>query len=130
MNKKILIITCLVLGCLFIVGCGKEKSSEEKSLKEIIKENNYIIIDVRTKEEYDEEHIIGAINIPYDEINKDTKLDKKKTILVYCKSGVRSRKAYQTLKKLKYDVVDLGAYNTIDLEKGKETIIENDKDNK
>ena len=117
MNKKILAGVFLVLGCLIIAGCGKEKSSEEKSLKEIMKENNYIILDVRTKEEYDSGHIVGAINIPYDEINADTKLDKKKTILVYCKSGVRSRKAYETLKKLKYDVVDLGAYATIDLEK-------------
>ena len=130
MSKHLLFVIFLLLGCLVITGCGKDKSSEEKSLKEIMKEKNYIILDVRHKEEYDEEHILGAINIPLEEIDKNIKLDKKKTILVYCKSGVRSRKAYQKLKKMKYDVVDLGAYNTIDLEKGKEPVNEVEEDNK
>ena len=44
-------------------------------------------------------------------------LDKDKTILVYCKSGVRSNKAYNTLKDLGYDVIDLGAYDNVTLEK-------------
>ena len=96
-----------------MIGCTKEKSK----LDEIIEKNNYIIVDVRTEEEYNESHIKNAINIPYDTINENTELDKTKTILVYCKSGVRSNKAYNTLKKFGYDVVDLGAFNSINLEK-------------
>lgn len=86
-------------------------------LDKLIGKGNYIIVDVRTNEEYLESHVKGAINIPYDEINESTNLDKTKTILVYCKSGVRSSKAYNTFKSLGYDVIDLGAYDTIDLDK-------------
>ena len=76
-----------------------------------LSENNYIVVDVRTKEEYNNGHIKNAINIPYDTIDKDTKLEKSKTIFVYCKSGARSAKAYVILKKLKYNVVNLGSYD-------------------
>ena len=109
--KKIILL--LMIGCVFMIGCTKEKSK----LDEIIEKNNYIIVDVRTEEEYNESHIKNAINIPYDTINEYTELDKTKTILVYCKSGVRSNKAYNTLKNLGYDVVDLGAFNSINLVK-------------
>ena len=50
-------------------------------------------------------------------VDENTDLDKTKTIMVYCKSGVRSNKAYNTLKDLGYDVVDLGAYDKVELEK-------------
>ena len=79
-------------------------------IKKVIKENNYIIVDVRTENEYNSCHIKRAINIPYDTINEETDLDKEKTILVYCKSGVRSSKAYKLLKELNYSVIDLGSY--------------------
>ena len=103
---------CLLLICLFfLVGC-KAKTKEEQ-LKEIIEKNNYIIVDVRTKEEYEEQHVENAINIPYDEIDSNVDLDKSKTILVYCKSGKRSNIAYNTLKKLQYDVFDLGGFDNL-----------------
>lgn len=114
-NKLIKIIT-IILSLLLLIGCNKEELTKEKQIANIIEENNYIIVDVRTKEEYDEEHIKDAINIPYDVI-KDSNLDKNKTIMVYCKSGKRSSTAYYTLKNLGYDVFDLGAYSTINLEK-------------
>ena len=110
--KKILLIILIII-C--IIGCKSQKKLTK--LEEIINKNNYVIIDVRTKEEYEESHIKGAINIPYDQIDEKTKLDKKKDILVYCKSGVRSNKAYNTLKDLGYKVTDLGAYDKINLEK-------------
>ena len=108
--KRLLLIVLLFF---FFTGCGKE----EKSLDMILAENNYIIVDVRTQSEYNESHIKNAINIPYDEIDNNVDLDKAKTILVYCKSGVRSNKAYITLKQLGYDVIDLGSYTNINLEK-------------
>lgn len=111
--KKILIIFTLILCLTTIVGCSKTESKLDK----IISDNNYIIVDVRTKEEYDESHIKGSINIPYDEIDEKTNLDKNKTIIVYCRSGNRSSKAYNTLKTLGYDVYDLGAFDAITLEK-------------
>ena len=107
------IITILIMTLLL---CGWGKSNNEK-LKELMAENEYIIVDVRTKEEYSSGHIKDAINIPYDEINEETELDKTKLIFVYCKSGNRSKYAYEILKKLGYETYDLGAYEDIDLEK-------------
>lgn len=129
MSKKIMVTMGIIM--LIICGCSNKKENEKQGVKmyntnsyennseldQIISKNNFIIVDVRTKEEYDTGHVKGAINIPYDSIDENTNLDKSKTILVYCKSGVRSGKAYQTLKKLNYDVYDLGAYSSIDLDK-------------
>ena len=114
--KKIGIVCLIFIGLACLVGCSKGKK-EVNEMDKIIAENNYIVVDVRTDEEYNESHVKGSINIPYDEIDENTNLDKTKTILVYCKSGVRSNKAYNTLKDLGYDVVDLGAYDTVELEK-------------
>lgn len=107
--KKIIII---VIGLVFICGCQKELS-----YKEIMETEEYIIIDVRTKEEYEEGHIANAINVPYDEIDSTIDITKDTVIFVYCKSGNRSTKAYNALKKLGYEVYNLGAYDNIDLEK-------------
>ena len=116
--KKIAIILLLTIS---LFGCSvKEENKDMKTnldYKEIMKEKEYIIIDVRTKEEYTESHIKSSINIPYDEINKDSNIDKDKVVFVYCRSGVRSKKANDTLKNLGYEVYDLGAFNSIDLEK-------------
>lgn len=116
--KKIIVILLLTLS---LCGCGTVKEVEEKnseiSLEEIMKEDNYIIVDVRKKEEYDESHVVGAINIPYDAIDENTELDKNKTIIVYCRSGNRSGIAKKTLTDLGYEVVDLGAFSSITLDK-------------
>lgn len=113
--KKIWLCLSVIIVCVLLVGCSNEE--DKTSLEEIIEKDNYIIVDVRTKEEYDTSHVKGAINIPYDEIDEKVELDKDKTILVYCKSGVRSNIAYTTLKDMGYDVVDLGAFDSVDLEK-------------
>ena len=111
--KKFFIV--LFMG-LFLCGCGKV---EEKGVETLMKENEFIIVDVRTKEEFEELHVEDAINIPYDEINEDTELDKDKLIFVYCRSGNRSGKAYDTLESLGYEVYDLGGIDSIDLPKTK-----------
>lgn len=119
MKKIIPVLFCIL--ALLITACDSRQSeNKERTIDSIMKENNYIIVDVRTKEEYDIGHVKGAINIPYDVINsKDNlaKLDKNKTIVVYCRSGKRSDIAYNTLKDLGYDVFDLGAYESTTLEK-------------
>ncbi len=109
------IITLLLIS-LCLLGCSS-KENNNLSYKEIMKEKEYTIVDVRTKEEYESGHIKEAINIPYDTIDESTNLDKNKTIFVYCRSGARSKTAYEVLKKLGYSVYDLGAYTNIDLEK-------------
>jgi len=73
-----------------------------------------ILVDVRTKEEYDERHATGAVNIPVEEIC-DGKLgilgavEKDMSIHLYCRSGARSERAKEMLLSLGYtDVVNLG----------------------
>lgn len=120
MSKKIIILFVVVL---LLVGCGKKEKEEIKSgkvtcsqMKEIMKgENNPQLIDVRTKEEYDADHLSGAINIPYDVIVNPgvttmENINTETPIVVYCKSGNRSGQAYNSLKIAGYtNVYDLGA---------------------
>lgn len=115
------LIICLVI-LLTITGCAEAsvkeaiipsskivKSSEASSL---IKEGA-ILIDVRTKEEYDEKHITGAVNIPLAEIEKgNINYDKDTAIIVYCRSGNRSATAAKELITLGYtSIYDLGSIN-------------------
>lgn len=104
----------LLLATFLLVGCN---NSSETKLQRIIDEGNYVIVDVRTKEEYDGGHAVDAESIPYDEIDENVDLDESKTILVYCQSGRRSAIAAESLKKLGYDVYDMGAYDSVPLEK-------------
>ena len=108
--KKVLLI---LVFSLMLCGCN----DKEKDVYAIMNEQEHIIIDVRTKEEYREYHIKEAINIPYDEIDEDIDIDKDKVIFVYCKSGGRSEVAFNTLTDLGYTVYDLGAFSSIELPK-------------
>lgn len=79
-------------------------------------EDDYVILDVRTQAEYDESHIPGAILIPHDTVAtaaEDALPDKDQLILVYCRSGNRSKQASQTLVDLGYtNVVEFGGINS------------------
>ena len=110
-NKRFLLMLltfALPLGC---VGCSDGGSAtyeqisgaEAKALMD--SESGYIIIDARTQSEYDEGHIPGAIMIPEYEIadRAEKELpDKDQLILVYCRSGRRSKIAAEELVKLGY----------------------------
>ena len=110
-NKRFLLMLltlALPFGC---VGCSDGGSAtydqisgaEAKVLMD--SESGYIIIDARTQEEYDQGHIPGAILIPEYEIADRAKKelpDKDKLILVYCRSGRRSKIAAEELAKLGY----------------------------
>ena len=110
-NKRfllMLLILALPFGC---VGCSdggpasydQISGAEAKALMD--SESGYIILDVREQYEYDEGHIPGAILIPYGEIadRAEKELpDKDQLILVYCRSGRRSKIAAEELVKLGY----------------------------
>ena len=78
-------------------------------------ESNYIILDVRTPEEFANKHIPNAINIPNETIGMEeiSELpDKKQLILVYCRSGNRSKQASEKLAALGYtNIVEFGGIN-------------------
>ena len=103
-----LLTFALPFGC---IGCSNGGSAtyeqisgaEAKALMD--SESGYIIIDARTQEEYDQGHIPGAILIPEYEIadRAEKELpDKDQLILVYCRSGRRSKIAAENLVKLGY----------------------------
>lgn len=90
---------------------------DAETAKELIDtEDDYVILDVRTQAEYDESHIPGAILIPHDTVTtaaEDALPDKGQLILVYCRSGNRSKQASQTLVDLGYtNVVEFGGINS------------------
>ena len=117
--KKLII---LVLAAMLLTACGQNKENNKESLymnitaeeaKQIMDtETGYIILDVRTQEEYDESHIPGAIVIPNTEIETRAEqelTDKGQMILVYCRSGRRSKQAAEILVALGYtDIKEFG----------------------
>lgn len=111
--KKILVLT--LLAAALFVACGQaEKKTQEAEYMNITAEEakrimddteGYLILDVRAQEEYDEGHIPGAVVIPHTEVEARAEAelpDKEQVILVYCRSGRRSKLAAQALADLGY----------------------------
>ena len=119
MNKVIL----LLLSLLLLAGCAapaeQEISYRQIAMDEAImmmkEETDYIILDVRTPEEFAEKHIPGALNIPNETISAEEipeLPDKDQLILVYCRSGNRSKQASEKLASLGYtNIVEFGGIN-------------------
>ncbi len=126
-NIKVILITFIVLIFIltfFLMKRKKNSKSRETSYRTVSQktavqmmkdEKNYIIIDVRTIEEYSEGHIPNAISLPVQNIGNGENFqlpDKNQLILLYCRSGSRSRQAAQKLVEKGYaNVVDFGGIN-------------------
>ena len=111
MKKWILFLLAVML----MTGCGQNIDNEQEAVylnitaeeaKEIMdSQEGYIILDVRTQEEYNQGHIPGAILIPDTEIKDRAEQelkDKDQLLLVYCRSGRRSKLASEALAELGY----------------------------
>ena len=105
----------LLLAVMMLTACGQDKENDQEAVyvnitaeeaKQIMDtEEGYIILDVRTQEEYDEGHIPGATQISHEEIAEKAEEvlpDKNQMILVYCRSGRRSKIAAEALVELGY----------------------------
>ena len=114
--------TTLILGIFMIMGltgCNNEDTYKQISMDEAVsmmeEETDYIILDVRTPEEFAEKHIPGAINVPNETIKskKIPELPREdQLILVYCRSGNRSKQASDKLAKMGYtNVYEFGGIN-------------------
>ena len=69
-----------------------------------------LLLDVRTPSEFAGRHVEGAVNIPVQELSQRVdELDAGRRIVVYCKSGIRSRMARSVLERAGFEVCDLGA---------------------
>ena len=123
--KKIILL--IIIAIIIIMGVVFRMNKKEKNIEnevvikhvsmndivQIMEENeNYIILDVRTQSEYNQGHIPNAICIPNETIDENVvnKLsDKNQMILVYCRSGNRSKQAAEKLKKLGYtNLIEFG----------------------
>lgn len=104
---------------LLIISCGKQSSSGEykrinaQEAKTIIdKEDDFVILDVRTQAEYDQGYIENAILIPDTSLKDQVEEkipDKNTKILLYCRSGRRSAQSAKLLIEMGYtDVLDFG----------------------
>lgn len=114
----------LLLAAFVFVGCARG-NEQEKNYRQITtdeavsmmeQEKDYTILDVRTPEEYQEEHIPNAVNIPNETIGKNEIKElpeKEQLILVYCRSGNRSKQAAEKLAELGYtNIVEFGGINS------------------
>ena len=111
-----------LMALLLLAGCGAQSEEEtyrqinaEEAAAMMEEESGYLILDVRTAQEYSEKHIPGAINIPNETIGTEDipeLPDKEQLILVYCRSGNRSKQASEKLVKLGYtNIVEFGGIN-------------------
>ena len=114
-------IYALLLALVLLLTACAQAASYEQITQEEAKQimdttNGYILLDTRTQEEYDQSHIPGALLIPHTEIAERAEEelpDKDQVILVYCRSGNRSKQASEVLAELGYtNVKEFGGINT------------------
>lgn len=105
--KRLCVVFCALV--LLLTACGAVPSFETISAEEakslMDTETGYLILDVRTQEEFDTGHIPGAVLLPHMEAEaKASSLlpNKKQLLLIYCRSGRRSAEAAETLARLGY----------------------------
>ena len=119
--KKLLYI--MLAAVLLLDGCGGADNGNtyqqisQETAKEMMDSQELIILDVREQSEYDSGHIPGAVLLPVGSIEQDTAAavipDKDSTVLVYCRSGNRSKTASAALAELGYTAVyEFGGINT------------------
>ena len=95
---------------MYLFGFFKQ-TDINSGVEEYLKTDKAVLLDVRTKEEYESGHIKNSINIPLQQIADTQKRisDKSVPLFVYCQSGARSARAVSALKKMGYsDVANIG----------------------
>lgn len=110
----------LMLAMLLVfTGCGGTATENtyqqitQEEAKNMMDTQEAIVLDVREQDEFDAGHIPGAVLLPVDTITKDTAAAVIPVVLVYCRSGNRSKKASQALVELGYTgIYEFGGINT------------------
>ncbi|MGN0993313.1 MAG: rhodanese-like domain-containing protein [Bacilli bacterium] len=124
MNKMVyivFIVIVVIVGLIFLLNKIEQNVDDEGVIKHVsmdditeimVKNDDYIILDVRTIDEYNAGHIPNAICIPNETIGSDIVSElpnKEQLILVYCRSGNRSKQAVEKLKDLGYtNLIEFG----------------------
>jgi rhodanese-related sulfurtransferase len=110
-STSVFLIFAILAACAGMAGSNSTLSGnrilEPKDANALIEKNkgnpNFIVLDVRTPDEFSEGHIAGAINVDYNSGGFRTELaglDKKKTYIVYCRTGRRSTDAVRIMKEM------------------------------
>ncbi len=107
----------LLTGCGGTAAGGSYQQITQEEAKEMMDTQEVIILDVREQDEYDSGHIPGAVLLPVGTIDETTAAavipEKDSTVLVYCRSGNRSKTASSTLAELGYTgIYEFGGINT------------------
>ena len=120
MKRSLLLLFSLLV---LLVGCSKKDSEgsyrqiSQEEAKEMMDTQEVLVLDVREQDEYDSGHIPDAVLLPVGTIDEDTAAavipDKDTTVLVYCRSGNRSKTASEALADLGYtNIYEFGGINT------------------
>ena len=116
MKRVSLLALLLALTMALCAACGSKTDYQTMEINDaaemIAADDGHLLVDVRTKEEFEEKHLPGAILLPVDDI-KDGKLerlpDKDQTILLYCRTGRRAKDAAEYLAKKGYtNIYEIG----------------------
>lgn len=128
--KKYLLLMLTAITAMVLAGCGSDaraaadgksaaeyhKISQEEAAQMMEQDDGHIIVDVRTVEEYNTGHIPGAICIPNESIGSEQPAelpDLDQIILVYCRSGNRSKQASKKLAEIGYtNIYEFGGINS------------------
>ena len=117
-------LSALILSALLLAGCGqaREKApgfqqiSQQEAAELMESSSEALILDVRTPEEFASGHIPGAINLPNEEIGSQPiplLPEKDQLLLIYCRSGNRSKQAARKLADQGYtNILEFGGINT------------------
>ena len=118
------IVPLLLTILLLVIGCGWKRVEQnmyqqitQEEAKQRMDGQEVIVLDVREQEEYDSGHIPGAVLLPVGTIDEETAAgvipEKDSEVLVYCRSGNRSKKASEALAGLGYtQIYEFGGITT------------------
>ena len=112
-------VMALIMAAVFMLGsCGTgyKQISQDEAMQIMEEESGYLIVDLRRPDEFAEGHIEGAINVPNEGIAEEMPEelpDKNQLLLIYCRTGRRSKEASEKLAKIGYkNVYEFGGINT------------------
>ena len=114
----VLLVIQIVAAVLLLSSCGAsyEQISQEEAMQMMQAQSDYLIVDVRRPDEFAEGHIKDAINVPNEDITDgmpELLPDKDQLLLIYCRSGNRSKEASRKLVDIGYtNVYEFGGINT------------------
>ncbi|MBQ1215388.1 MAG: rhodanese-like domain-containing protein [Firmicutes bacterium] len=119
--KRSIVVTMAIVLCAMVLlgGCGENgyQQISQDEAKEMMDSQEVVILDVREQDEFDSGHIAGAVLLPVGSISEATAAEvipkKDSVVLVYCRSGNRSKTASEKLVELGYTkVYEFGGINT------------------